>query len=237
MNSSLVEVSSEAVFIAKCASWLESVIAQSVNKHDYCCLGLSGGSTPKPILNSLFEKQLPWDKLFFFLIDERRVSSENPDANAHLLNSTILRARSEDWKKHHVCFPDTTLPHLQCVEDYGTRLRQFLTAHPCFSITLGIGPDGHIASLFPPLSRELLQSTEWTAATRTERFAVHERITVTPHVLLRAEHVAVFVKGGDKKEKIEASLAPNADPRDCPLSPVIAHAKDYQDLKLFLFYN
>lgn len=196
-----------ATYIADCATYLETAINRAVQRDGKCVLGLSGGSTPKPIYEALAKCDVPWQKMFIFLIDDRYVPHDHPDSNVRLVTSTLLQAQPPEWRIDHVLFPNTTLPYAECVRVYSNQLEKFFThIGPPNVITLGMGDDGHIASLFPPVSQEA-QGPDLVIATSTDRFAIRERISVTFPVLQASPEIVFFLKGAAKKKVWDDMLA------------------------------
>lgn len=203
-------------FTAMGADLLEHHIERAVQQHGRCVIGLSGGSTPVPIYKKLgMIEHIDWSDVFIFLIDDRYVPADHADSNQQMVRTVLLEHIGIPLG--NIVFPSTTLPLEECVADYGRRLdRLFAAPTPGpspvrgrggkFDISvLGMGPDGHIASLFPPLTDSMLSDqTVITTQTPlkpdgTPLFAVRDRITVTLPVLQRAKW-NLFLLGKGKAE-------------------------------------
>ncbi len=184
-------------------------------------VALSGGSTPKGMFSLLaakYRERLPWDKMFFFWGDERHVPPDNPESNYRMAYEVVLskvpvpagnvyRVPAED--------PDAG----RAAEKYEQTLRQFFQptagAYPRFDlILLGMGPDGHTASLFPGTTA-LQEKSRWVVATWVEKFKT-DRITFTLPVINGANVVVFLVGGGDKavtlREVLEGKQSPELFP-------------------------
>ncbi len=118
-------------------------------------VALSGGSTPRSLFSLLattFRDQLPWDKMFFFWGDERHVPPDHPESNYRMAYEALLSkvpVPAENVFRVPAEIPDAN----QATADYEQTLRKFFQlspgAFPRFDlILLGMGPDGHTASLF-----------------------------------------------------------------------------------------
>lgn len=154
-------------------------------------VGLSGGSTPKPIYEALSQSSgIDWARVTFFLVDERYVLPDHPDSNQRMIRETLLTGPAA---KATTIFPDTSQPMETCVAQYDEAIGQL---NPDL-IILGMGEDGHIASLFPPLTEEAFGPKN-VIHTTTNQFAVHDRISVTLPVLKKASK-RVFLITGEKK--------------------------------------
>jgi 6-phosphogluconolactonase len=175
---------------------------------------LSGGSTPRSLFSLLaanFRDQLPWDKMFFFWGDERHVPPDNPESNYRMANETLLSkvpVPAENVFRVHAENPDTN----QAAADYEQTLRKFFQlspgALPRFDlILLGMGPDGHTASLFPKTTA-LGEKSRLVVANWVDRFKTH-RITFTLPVLNNAAVATFLVGGADKAETVREVLEGN----------------------------
>ena len=175
---------------------------------------LSGGSTPRSmfsLLASNFRDQLPWDKMFFFWGDERHVSPDSPESNYRMANEALLSkvpVPAENVFRISAENPDAN----QVAADYEETIRKFfqLSAEelPRFDlILLGMGPDGHTASLFPK-TIALQQTSRLVVANWVDKFKTH-RITFTLPVLNNAAVATFLVGGADKAETVREVLEGN----------------------------
>jgi 6-phosphogluconolactonase len=174
-------------------------------------VALSGGSTPKSLFSLLatnFHDQLPWDKMFFFWGDERHVPPDNPESNYRMAYETLLSkvpVPAENVFRVRAENPDAG----QAAADYEQTLREFFHlsagAFPRFDlILLGMGPDGHTASLFPK-TIALQDKSRLVVANWVDKFKTH-RITFTLPVLNNAAVVNFLVGGADKAETVREVL-------------------------------
>lgn len=166
-------------------------------------IALSGGSTPKNLYTLIAANasaSLPWDRMFFFWGDERHVPPDNPDSNYRMAKETLLSK---------VAIPPANIfripaenPDASAAADaYEQTLRKFFAVapgeFPRFDlILLGIGPDGHTASLFPETAA-LEETSRLVVANWVEKLQTN-RITFTLPVLNAARCVAFLVSGTDK---------------------------------------
>ncbi|GAC1402659.1 MAG: 6-phosphogluconolactonase [Candidatus Velthaea sp.] len=168
---------------------------------------LAGGSTPKA-MNALLaaaprRTQLDWSKLRFFFGDERCVPPEHSDSNFRMTRETlfdplgiapeqVLRIRGED-EPHHAA------------DAYDEILAVALGPMPVFDLVyLGMGPDGHTASLFPG-TLEQLDRQRLCVANFVPKFDAY-RITVTPRVLNAAREIVITAGGMEKADALRAVL-------------------------------
>jgi len=165
-------------------------------------MACSGGSTPKRLYELLsdpareFRSQLPWAQMHFFWTDERHVGPEDPESNFHMSEEAMLR---------HVEVPAANIHRIraeletaQAVADaYEKVLIENLGETPRFDLVLlGLGNDGHTASLFPGTEvleeRSRLVAAPWVEKLNSYRF------TMTYPVLNNAASVVFLVSGEEK---------------------------------------
>lgn len=179
-------------------------------------VALAGGSTPKALyslLASQYAATIPWDKIYFFFGDERHVPPGHPESNYRMANETLLShvpVRAENVFRVHAEESDADV----AAQEYERTLRKFFALppgqFPRFDlILLGIGPDGHTASLFPGTTA-LTEKQRWVVANWVEKFKTH-RITLTYPVINHAACVIFLSSGADKAGILHEVLEnPNA---------------------------
>jgi 6-phosphogluconolactonase len=191
MSQIRIDIAGRKAFIETAADLMRRKIISSIAAHGSCTIGLSGGSTPVPVYQRLAKlPDIDWKNVFVFLTDERHIDSNHPDSNQRLVRQTL--AMSVPIPEDHLIFPDTSLPHEECATGYGARLGAHLASHAPDMVVLGMGLDGHITSLFPPVPAEawgpyaaIATHTPLDAA-GAPLFAVHRRISTTFPVLKRS---------------------------------------------------
>ncbi len=180
-------------------------------------VALSGGSTPRGLHQELatnFASKLAWDKVFFFWGDDRHVPPDSPDSNYRMANETLLSKLS--ITPDHVFRIPAELPDANtAAQQYEETLRKFFQsesgAFPRFNfILLGMGDDGHTASLFPGTAG-LEEKKRWVIANWVEKLKTF-RLTFTYPLLNRAASVMFLVSGDEKAEMVRKALKdPAAD--------------------------
>ncbi len=197
----IIEVQSGDEFVKSAHALIKERILIAQKAHGTCILGLSGGSTPGPVYTSLAsDHEIDWKNVTIFLADDRYVSAGHKDSNQTLLKTTFLNHIDDD-RKPTVIVPDTTLPIDECVTKYESDLRVIMKDRSADLLILGMGEDGHTASLFPGNEKALNEKERWVLPTTTDQFAVKDRITVTLPVLQNARQ-RLFLIMGEKKRKI-----------------------------------
>lgn len=213
MNYEFIETVSEQEFIQKSVHSLKEKIQSFITQRGECIIGFSGGSTPKPIYEVLRKENIDWSKIKGFLIDERYVPPNDSRSNQYLVQQS-LPALS-------LTAPDTTLPRPECIKKYSLDLKKLWHKHLPDIVILGMGIDGHIASLFPPLPQYLCDDSQLVAHTHTDSFDVSDRITLTLNPILAVTSHLVLLKGKDKKKTWDAMIKSHEDESRWPLKAVL----------------
>ena len=178
-------------------------------------IALSGGSTPKNLYTLIAANasaSLPWSQVFFFFGDERHVPPTDEESNYRMANETLLS--KVPVPPNNVFRIPTENPDASAVaEAYEKTLQKFFTLQPgefprFDLILLGMGPDGHCASLFPE-TEALQEKSRLVVANWVEKLHTN-RITLTLPVLNAARRVAFLVSGSDKAAVLHEVLESNA---------------------------
>ena len=161
-------------------------------------IALSGGSTPFPILGLLKAYKLNWEYFNFFMVDERNVPSSNPSSNYGNIEKVFFR----DISSRNYSMINEKYSIDNCAIDYENLLRSKIPLSennlPVFDlIILGMGNDGHTASLFPN-TKGLHESEKVVIKNRVPQLNT-DRITLTYPVILNASKIIILAKGGIKK--------------------------------------
>jgi 6-phosphogluconolactonase len=189
-------------------------ISKSLQTRDVYSIVLSGGSTPRRLYALLagdpgLRGRIPWDRIHFFWGDERRVPPDHPESNYHMAFEAMLsrvpvppanihRMRAEN--------PDAD----KAAGEYAQEIQQFFDIDageiPCFNcVLLGMGSDGHTASLFPG-SPALGEQNRLVMANWVDKYRSF-RITLTAPVFNNADLILLLVSGSQKADTLKAVLA------------------------------
>ncbi len=188
---------------------------------------LSGGKTPIPlyelIVNNKSKIQIN-NNCFFGLTDERMVPYDSPESNFKLI-SKMLNALNV--KNDHIFSVNTSLPLMQAAEDYNSKLASFIDNKGIVQLAfLGLGTDGHTASLF---SFEDLNKTKPEFAIPVKRSIPPDRVSITPLLLSLTKLIIFLVTGRAKKNIVDTFLrAPDK---------VIAGRAVFDCEKVFLWFT
>lgn len=184
---------------------------KAIQKAGRFIIALSGGSTPRGLHQELatnFSSCLPWDKVFFFWGDERHVPPDSSDSNYRMAKETLLSklpVPSVNILRVPAELPDAR----EAAQKYEDTLDKFFqlpgNEFPVFDfILLGMGPDGHTASLFPGTAA-LQEKDRLVVANWVEKLNTF-RITFTYPVLNNASSVMMLVSGDEKAEMVRKAL-------------------------------
>jgi len=186
-------------------------------------VALSGGSTPKGLFSLLvtdedLRAQVQWKKINFFWGDERHVPPDDPESNYRMANEALLSKLSIDAKRVF-----RMKGEFEEAEDAAEDYERILNGHfrleeaqlPRFDLVLlGMGPDGHTASLFPG-TKALHEQKHLVVSNWVGKFDT-DRITMTARVLNNAANVVFLVGGDDKAPALKSVLEGPFEPEQLP---------------------
>lgn len=194
---------------------------QAVSQHGRFTIALSGGSTPRNLYNLLATNArttLPWEKMFFFWGDERHVPPTDRESNYRMANEAML-SKVPVPAGNVFRFAGENPDADAAAQAYEKTLRKFFQlapdAVPQFDlILLGMGPDGHTASLFPG-TPALQEKTRLAVASWVEKMKTN-RLTLTYPVLNAAHCVAFLVSGTEKAAVLQSVIEDNVSGEQYP---------------------
>ncbi|MBL1220650.1 6-phosphogluconolactonase [Chryseobacterium sp. L7] len=203
----------------KAADTFVELSHQSIQKNDRFVVALSGGSSPKAIFKLLAAKEyaekIEWNKVYFFWVDERWVPLDDEKSNAKMTFEELLN--EVPVSKDHI-FPmyrDGILPE-EYAGEYEQQIRTVLGDEGVFDfILLGMGDDGHTASLFPG-EAVLDEKEKWVSAYYLKPQEMF-RITLTAPLINKAENILVVAFGESKKHALNEVLNGEYNPELYPL--------------------
>lgn len=194
---------------------------EAIDERGRFAIALSGGSTPRALYHLLATNartSLPWDRMFFFFGDERHVPPTDKDSNFKMADDAML-SKLPIPKENIFRVPAENPDAAAAAAAYEQSLSKFFALEPgqfpVFDlILLGLGPDGHTASLFPGTAA-VQEKSRLVVANRVEKFDTF-RITFTLPVLNAARCVAFLVSGTDKAPALQAVLQSDAPGEQYP---------------------
>lgn len=200
------------------ADFVLELAKEAVSTKGKFFIALSGGSTPQPLYRLLskppYLKEMPWEKTFMFWGDERYVPANDQQFNALAAKKNLI---------DHIPIPIENVfevptylsPDAAALAYAGTIEHCFESHKPAFDlILLGIGENGHTASLFPHTA-VLEQSDELVAAVYVEDLKMY-RITMTAEFINTARHILFLVEGANKASVLHQILDGAYRPKDLP---------------------
>lgn len=181
-----------------------------------CTLALAGGSTPKPVYEALSLLNLPWERLHIFWGDERYVSRDHPDSNQGMARQAWLDKIDIPPENIHP-MPTDSQDAVLDAQKYETQLRQWFnltgSEFPTFDlILLGMGDDGHTASLFPHTAALDVGDRSITVGDKDGQ----PRLTFTVPLINHARSVLFLVSGESKRPALAQVFAEVSDARAYP---------------------
>jgi 6-phosphogluconolactonase len=187
---------------------------------------LSGGTTPQTFLEILaqpeFSQRIQWDNVHLFQVDERCVPPGDPQSNYRMISRALLGQVAGVADNFHRMKAEQA-DREAASEEYAAEIKQALSPPdgglPRFDlIFLGLGPDGHTASLFPA-STALAENAKWVCPNYVEKLRTY-RLTLTYPVLNAASEIVFLVSGSGKAEVVRQVLEGPSKPEQYPAQGV-----------------
>lgn len=202
----------KAALVAGAAEQTIELMRAAIATSGRCTVALSGGSTPKPLYQTIAQADLPWDKIYVYWGDERYVSATHADSNNKMAREAWLNHVGIPAKNIFDVPTDTDSPEITADRYQQTLIDSFASASekdiPQFDIILlGMGDDGHTASLFPH-TLALNEFYRWVTVGNKDG---QPRITFTVPLINNARHVMFLVAGANKQAALSQVFAPVAD--------------------------
>ena len=215
MTDYRIERASDKDALARMAAdWIAAQISLVLDQRDRCCIALSGGSTPARAYSLLGQERLPWDRVDVVLGDERWVASDDPSSNALMLRQTLMKQGPGSVAVFHPV-PTIDLANAEASAAALAELSNRLCSGepPVFDVMLlGLGDDGHTASLFPGTEATTI-TDQWATVGRGKGL---DRITLTAPVLSAAREVIFLVSGSGKRQALQRLVDPQESPVRTP---------------------
>ena len=176
-----------------CSNALLDLISSEINNYEDFSLGLSGGNTPKIFYELFAEKYKDYSNIYLWTVDERHVDIDNENSNQRMINSIFSNSNL-----NIIEYPYEEDPG-HSAKNYTATV--FSKVDKFNAAILGVGEDGHIASLFPDTTA--LNADEKGFVQNEVNILTKWRVTSTFELLKNVEHVYLLVTGDNKKEIIE----------------------------------
>ena len=203
---------------AAIAGAIGETLAQAIDRRGEAVLALSGGRTPRHVLPLLAERRLDWSKVTVTLVDERWVDPSHPDSNEKLVREFLLTGAARAARFVPLKTPAAT-PE-QGIDKAEANLDKL--SWPMEAIFLGLGEDGHIASLFPGAAAWEEAAGRCVAVPAGASGLA--RISLSPRALLDCRRIYLLFAGANKLKAFAAALSPGPV-GDHPLRLVLGQEK------------
>jgi 6-phosphogluconolactonase len=219
------------------AKRIASLCREAIDQRGKFTIALAGGLTPKGIYTRLssaeYRNQIEWHKIHFFWGDERWVPPDDIKSNYRMVADSLLTRVDLSGSQIHFVNTKTSDPETSA-RLYETDLKQFFQAEdnafPVFDLMLlGVGQDGHIASLFPK-NKALSEKKHWVVAVTGDSHD-EPRITLTLPVINHSRHIFFSLSGREKANIVHTVFETNGH-SDLPVTkvhPVNGHVVWYMD--------
>ena len=223
MSETKVEIFSGLEDLSRAAALRFTGLARErVQQGKVFTAALSGGSTPRTFLEILanpeFSQRIQWESVHLFQVDERCVPPDHLQSNYRMIHGSLLRpvpGAAENFHRMKAELEDRDAASAE----YEAEIRSVFAPSegrlPCFDlIFLGLGSDGHTASLFPG-SAALAESSKWVCPNYVEKLQMH-RLTLTYPVLNAASEIVFLVAGAGKAEILRQVLEGPREAKQVP---------------------
>ena len=192
-----------------------AALRRDLQQHSRARLLVSGGKTPAPVFRALSKAPLDWARVDIALVDERWLRPDDPDSNAHLVREHLLRGHAAAARFETLTRSGRSIE--EAVSDANLHARQ-----QAGIVLLGMGDDGHTASLFPRmrgLDRALESANAYVAVDASGCVGAGpwpRRISLTPAGLMSAHTRLLLIRGKEKRSVFDRALD-GTDPQEMPV--------------------
>ncbi|WP_371189492.1 6-phosphogluconolactonase [Thalassotalea maritima] len=209
------------------AKQVAAQLQDAISKNGKASIAFSGGSTPKGFFAALSEQDIAWDKVTVTLADDRWVATDHQDSNDKLLRENLLQNKAKK----------ATLFSLVENQDFDSQIlanknQQAQSLLPLDVVILGMGEDGHTASIFP-CSEQVEQGLDESVApclmATQPTTAPYQRITFNFPALIDASHLYLHIVGDSKQQVLETALS-SKDAMAMPIRAFLHHPEKTIDI-------
>jgi len=200
-----------------------TILADAIKVNGKASIAVSGGSTPKGFFKALSQKDLPWEKVTITLADERWVNIDSSDSNTRLVHENLLQNKAKNAKFFHLKQGEKL--STETLADLNLAAKSSLL--PLDVLILGMGGDGHTASLFPcsdEIADALSVNNESSLMKVVPKTAPHQRITFSFASLITSKNTFLHISSTAKKDVLEKALSDD-DKFVMPIRAFLNHAE------------
>ena len=199
------------------------LLGDSISHRGRASLVVSGGTTPVALFEVLSGADLTWEKVVISLADERWVDTGSPDSNEHLVRTHLLKNKAAAARFIGLKTPDGTAG----AGEAACARRILQIPAPFDLLLLGMGDDGHTASLFPGatvLPEALNMTSDRICMAVSPPAASHDRMTLTLPALLNSRRIFMHIVGEKKRQVYETAIAGEL-PEEMPIRAILGQKK------------
>ncbi len=215
MKPDMKEFPDRSTLVKNLAEQIQSLLSTAIKKNGKASLAVSGGSTPVALFGWLSELDIPWADVVITLVDERWVEPEAEDSNEHLIRTHLLknRAAAATFIPMKNSAPTAGAGEAECAKQLQKVPRPFTV------LILGMGGDGHTASLFPG-AEKLAAATDMNSGKICMGIAPltapHERMTLTLPAILDTKQIFLHITSPKKQDVLKKAMA-EGPPEEMPI--------------------
>ncbi|WP_286267285.1 6-phosphogluconolactonase [Thalassotalea atypica] len=186
------------------ADKVEAILREAVKLKGKASIAVSGGSTPKGFFEALSQKDLPWREITITLADERWVNIDSDASNTKLVHENLIQNKAVDANFFHIKQGEAL--NAETLADLN--LAANTTVLPFDVLILGMGEDGHTASLFPCSDEVNAALSQGAPALLkvTPKTAPHDRITFSFSTLAQSKNTILHICGDGKKAVLDKAI-------------------------------
>lgn len=213
----------KTALIEATAHRIANIAAATLQHNDVFSIALSGGSTPEPVYERLAQEyagSIDWSRIHLFFGDERAVAPDDEQSNYAMVKAALI---------DHIDIPDENIHRMRGEDDpqaaakaYETEIKQFFgeDAEQLFDLNLlGMGDDGHTASLFPDTDA-VHEDKAWVIAHHVEKVGMY-RITLSPLSILKSCNIMFLISGANKADALYEVMEGDKNPDTYPSQVVV----------------
>lgn len=227
--SKIIKFTNHYDFVQAASDFIQDKIQDAYTEYSLARIVLSGGSTPLPVYAHLaVDDELPWDRVQLFQADERYLPANSKHSNQYQLLQSFGDRLGYLYGTH---FFDVSLPFEDSAQRYDELIGSLDNEEFLFDLTvLGMGVDGHTASLFP--RNPALSAVDRSAvATIVPDQEFTERLTLTYEAILQSKHIILLLRGDDKIKTLDQALQEQISYQDYPIRRII---DNHQNVTIFV---
>jgi 6-phosphogluconolactonase len=212
-----------AVLTRRLSDRIQELLSEAIRCRGGASLIVSGGMTPVALFEALSGIDMAWEKILISLADERWVDPGNPASNEHLVRTHLLKNKAAI-----AGFIGLKTPaHMAKEGEAACEERIRRIPAPFDLLILGMGDDGHTASLFPgatALPRALDMTSERICMAVSPPAVPHDRMTLTLPALLNSRHIFVHILGEKKRQVYKKAIA-GESPEEMPIRAILGQKR------------